>query len=208
MTTTETLSLTGHELLYILGMIDSPSSKRSRELLEMFDVEEAADYELFGMVSLRARDLASIEGDKVLPVAAGMHVAVALLEAQEWVRLVFTNGPDTFAHVIVRSETAAIAMQAREFGIYDILPIPPDTDLKELCIDVVRASIEELEDKAICAVQFITLSGDEVAVNFEVSGDEARVVTAHKEANETDQPPVTVAKDEAIDTWADQVRNA
>lgn len=207
MNTIEKLALTGHELLFLLGMDGSPSSKRSRELLELVDIEDSDDYELFGMTTLLARDLATIEASGAVPSAQAMHIAVALLEAREWVRIAVTSDESTIGYIIVRSEEAAIAMQVRELGIYDILPIAPDTDLKELSIDIVRGAISNMNDGLFCGAQFVTLDGPEHAVNLAVVGGEARVNTVTKgQDQQPENGAIDLSLDKALDVWVAQVQ--
>lgn len=130
--------LTGHEIVFILGLGHGPSSDNSRSALELVAGDAASDPALYGMTTLLARGFGHLEdGDLVLdgPVR---HIATALLRAETWMRVAVVADEGVTVYVVAQSPTAAIALQAQALGTYAITPIKVDTDLRELSVDVVR----------------------------------------------------------------------
>lgn len=171
MTTTDTsdaVLFTAHELVTLLSFGGGEAAATSTRLLELPAADGAADIALLGLSTLVVRDLATITDGTSTPVGAAHHVAVALIEAHEWVRVAAVSDTEVIAYVIVQSPTATVALQAGELGIFRVTPLAVESDLRSVANAVVEESLTGA-GRMLCSARWDRLGSPGVGLTLESS---------------------------------------
>lgn len=117
------LRMTDHELLALLSMTPGDSASTA---LELFRLESHLGNELLlnaGLTTLLVRELAQMQGEKIVPMDKCAIVGSVLSQAQEWLEISLTTPTNQHVLFTAGSNVGAVLLSLSPFGVHEIQPI-------------------------------------------------------------------------------------
>ncbi len=131
MTETE-LRMTDHELLALLSMTPTESAA---QMLGLLRLDQHGDNQLLhnaGLTTLMVRGLASVQGEKIVPVDKCAVVGSVFSQSQEWLEISLTTPSSSHVLFAVGSNVGAILLSISPYGVHEIQPIESGPAMLEL----------------------------------------------------------------------------
>ncbi len=142
MTETE-LRMTDHELLALLSMTPTESAVQMLELLRLEPQRENQLLNNAGLTTLMVRGLATLQGEKIVPVDRCAVVGSVLSQGQEWLEISLTTPTSSHVLFAVGSNVGAILLSIGPYGVHEIQPIESGPALLELGLHLSSAYLTD-----------------------------------------------------------------
>lgn len=161
MTDTE-LRMTNHELMVLLSMTPTESAGVTLGLLRLDPQDGGEALHNAGLTTLLVRGLASLQGEKIVPVDKAAVVASVLAQAQEWLEISLTTPSSSHALLAVGSNVGAVLVTISPYGVHDIQPIESGPAMLELGMHLIQAYLTEAAEglPATAAVRRRLVAGE------------------------------------------------
>lgn len=143
----EPLTLTSHELQFMLSLEGTATARANHELLSLPVASEDSGILGAGAATLLVRGLATINDDKFVLTAESGVVGYVLTHAAVWTEIGLSSADVSDGALLLTADDLTLLFTPRPMGIFDVMAVDPQRRVSDVIIPLATVFMDEGDDR-------------------------------------------------------------